>query len=290
MSYSPYFAANFGTLQTTRLKFEEERHLIKESQLGNREALDDLIMHNLRFVISVARQYMGHGLNLVELVSEGVIGMHKAAMRFDLKQSVKFISYAVWWIKLGIQTALYDQASVVQLPIHKQQLLKKFRRQLEKCEGDLNKVFECDELKGRERDIANMAEAMTVTSLDAPITSSNSKDAGRTTLLDMLEAPSDDDTSFETGSLKRSLEQALDSLEQREAVIIRLYYGFNYSKCFTLEEISSQLHITRERVRQVRETALRKLSRNKKSKDQLLLYFDQFNTGSQSAPFHRAVA
>ena len=240
---------------------QEEIELTRRIRKGESTALDKLVKANLRFVISVAKEYQGQGLPLQDLISEGNLGLIKAAQRFDETRGFKFISYAVWWIRQSILQALAEQSRVVRLPLNRVGAINKVGRVLEKLEKRY----------GREPSMQEVADTMEMTdyevadvlktsarhlSLDEPF-----KEEEGNNLLDVLEsdryAPPDDSLMQE--SLKEEIDKVLVTLKPREAEIIRLYFGLEGDRPLTLEEIGEHFKLTRERVRQIKEKALRRM-------------------------------
>jgi RNA polymerase primary sigma factor len=240
---------------------EEEIRLARLIKKGDTIALDKLVKANLRFVISVAKEYQGQGLPLQDLISEGNLGLIKAAQRFDETRGFKFISYAVWMIRQSILQALAEQSRVVRLPLNRVGAINKIGRSLEQLE----KVF------GREPSINEVAMKMEMTayevadvlktsarhlSLDEPF-----KEEDGNNLLDVIEsdryAPPDNTLMQE--SLQVEISKVLSTLKPREAEIIKLYFGLHGDRPLTLEEIGEHFQLTRERVRQIKEKALRRL-------------------------------
>ncbi len=245
----------------TPLPPAEEIELTSRIRKGDSKALDKLVKANLRFVISVAKEYQGQGLPLQDLISEGNLGLIKAAQRFDETRGFKFISYAVWWIRQSILQALAEQSRVVRLPLNRVGAINKVGRVLERLEKEY----------GREPSMGEVADTMEMTdyevadvlktsarhlSLDEPF----KEDEGNN-LLDVLEsdkyAPPDDSLMQE--SLKEEIDKVLVTLKPREAEIIRLYFGLAGDRPLTLEEIGEHFQLTRERVRQIKEKALRRM-------------------------------
>lgn len=245
----------------TPLPPSEEVELTRRIRKGESTALDKLVKANLRFVISVAKEYQGQGLPLQDLISEGNLGLIKAAQRFDETRGFKFISYAVWWIRQSILQALAEQSRVVRLPLNRVGAINKVGRVLEKLEKRY----------GREPSMSEVADSMEMTdyevadvlktsarhlSLDEPF-----KEEEGNNLLDVLEsdkyAPPDDSLMQE--SLKEEIDKVLVTLKPREAKIIRLYFGLEGDRPLTLEEIGEHFKLTRERVRQIKEKALRRM-------------------------------
>jgi len=240
---------------------EEEIRLARLIKKGDTAALDKLVKANLRFVISVAKEYQGQGLPLQDLISEGNLCLIIAAQRFDETRGFKFISYAVWWIRQSILQALAEQSRVVRLPLNRVGAINKIGRALEQLE----KAF------GREPSINEVAMKMEMTafevadvlktsarhlSLDEPF-----KDEDGNNLLDVIEsdryAPPDNTLMKE--SLQIEIDKVLETLKVREAEIIKLYFGLDGDRPLTLEEIGEHFKLTRERVRQIKEKALRRL-------------------------------
>ena len=240
---------------------EEEVELARKIKIGDEKALDKLIKANLRFVVSVSKQYQNQGLSLPDLINEGNLGLIKAAQRFDETRGFKFISYAVWWIRQSILQALAEQARIVRLPLNKIGSINK----INKAFSDLEQKYE------REPSLQEIAEVLQMApedvkealksagrhvSMDAPIAQDE-----ETTLYDVVlskDSPSPD-KSLLTDSLRKEIERVLSTLTYREANIIRLYFGLNGKHPHTLEEIGEEFNLTRERVRQIKEKAIKRL-------------------------------
>ncbi|RMF61858.1 MAG: RNA polymerase sigma factor RpoD/SigA [Calditrichaeota bacterium] len=240
---------------------EQEIELTRKIRKGDSAALDKLVKANLRFVISVAKEYQGQGLPLQDLISEGNLGLIKAAQRFDETRGFKFISYAVWWIRQSILQALAEQSRVVRLPLNRVGAINKVGRVLEKLEKrygrepSMHEVADCMEMTDYE--VADVLKTSARhLSLDEPF-----KEEEGNNLLDVLEsdryAPPDDSLMQE--SLKEEIDKVLVTLKPREAEIIRLYFGLEGDRPLTLEEIGEHFKLTRERVRQIKEKALRRM-------------------------------
>ena len=242
----------------------EERDLVMCVQRDEPGAINKLITANLRFVVSVARRYCGRGLCYMDLINEGNIGLLKAAKRFNLEVNVKFISYAVWWIRQSIQKALFEQAGTVRIPINKIALFRNFKIALDKNLGDYYETIMMDDFKNHETDIVEIMEKIRGISLDTPIgPSANSGQQDSTkTLQDMLGEKPNQENESEHNELSAVLDTVLQNISSREERIIRMYFGLNFSRQFTLEEIGQELNLTRERVRLIRDKTLRKLFRN----------------------------
>ncbi len=257
---------------------EEERDLVVRVQNDEDGAIDKLITANLRFVVSVARRYRGRGLSYLELINEGNIGLLKAAKRFDLNMNVKFISYAVWWIRQSIQKALFEQAGTVRIPPNKIALINKFKQALERNCGDYNLTIAEKEFEGHESEIVDIMEKLKGVSLDSPVSSTGNDEDSSKTLADMLGEDPDQDGENERRELGNVLDSCLQNITSREERILRMYYGLNFSRQFTLEEIGKELKLTRERVRLIRDRSLRKLLQNPVSRAKLSPFFSDIQT------------
>lgn len=248
---------------------EEEVELARRIRKGDQKALNILIKANLRFVVSVSKQYQNQGLTLPDLINEGNLGLIKAAQRFDETRGFKFISYAVWWIRQSILQALAEQARIVRLPLNKIGSINKINRTF----ADLEQKYE------REPSVQEIAEALEVApddikdslrssgrhvSMDAPITPG--EEGNMYDVLLSFDTPSPD-KGLLTDSLRREIERALSTLTYREANIIRLYFGLNGKHQHTLEEIGEEFSLTRERVRQIKEKAIKRLKHTTRSKN-----------------------
>ncbi len=246
---------------------EEEISLAKRIREGDEAALEHLTKANLRFVVSVAKQYQNQGLSLNDLINEGNIGLIKAARRFDETRGFKFISYAVWWIRQSILQALAEQSRVVRLPLNKIGTLSKIGRIF----SDLEQEFErepsseeiADQLEISEDEVTNTLQMSgRHVSMDEPL-----NDSDDNTLIDVLEnadqAPPDRELMEE--SLKIEIQRALETLTPRESEVIRLYFGLDNDHPLTLEEIGAMFNLTRERVRQIKEKAIRRLRHTSRS-------------------------
>lgn len=250
---------------------DEEIELAIKIRTGDNEALDKLTKANLRFVVSVAKQFQNKGLPLSDLINEGNIGLIKAAKKFDETRGFKFISYAVWWIKQSIMQAIADQSRMVRLPLNRVGALTKISKAASKLEQEFERAASTDEIaKELEMDVNDVAYALKVSgrhvSVDAPFSQS---DNDKSSLLDVIsnnEQP-DPDTDLMVTSLQNDIESSLGTLTEREAEVIRLYFGINSEYSATLEEIGEMLNLTRERVRQIKEKALGRLRHSSRSKN-----------------------
>ena len=249
---------------------EMEVQLAKRIREGDKVALEKMVNANLRFVVSVAKQYQNHGLTLSDLINEGNLGLIKAATRFDETRGFKFISYAVWWIRQSILQALAEQSRIVRLPLNRVGSLNKInnafseleqKHQREPTEEELAEIMEMtpDEIR------TNLAFRARKVSMDAPFAQGD----GDGTLLDIMEDEDADvpDSELMTNSLQTEVKRALATLSEREAAVISLYYGLSGGQAVTLEEIADQFDLTRERVRQIKEKATRKLRQSSRSKE-----------------------
>ncbi|MEW5923660.1 MAG: sigma-70 family RNA polymerase sigma factor [Candidatus Zixiibacteriota bacterium] len=254
--------------ETPLIDAAEEVRLAKQIKQGNMKALESLTKANLRFVVSVAKQYQNQGLSLADLINEGNIGLIKAAKRFDETRGFKFISYAVWWIRQAILQALAEQSRIVRLPLNRVGTLHKIGKISSSLEQDLGREPSPDEI-AKELDLSEgeVSDTLKISnshlSLDAPFSVSEDN-----SLIDILEdefQPAPDEELLET-SLKMEIEKALDTLTPREAEVISLYFGLNHEKALTLEEIGARFSLTRERVRQIKEKAIRRLRHASRSR------------------------
>ncbi|NLG17227.1 MAG: RNA polymerase sigma factor RpoD/SigA [Fibrobacter sp.] len=253
---------------------EQERELVISVQKNETEAVNKLITANLRFVVSVAKRYRGRGLTYLELINEGNLGLLKAASRFDLNMNVKFISYAVWWIRQSIQKALFEQAGTVRIPPNKIALIHKFKQALDRNCGDFGKTISMDEFREHEAEIVDVMEKLRGISLDAPVSSGKQDEEPGKTLRDVLGEDPDQDGESARKELGLVLDSVLGNITSREERILRMYYGLNFSRQFTLEEIGKELSLTRERVRLIRDRSLRKLFQNPLSRAKLTPFFN----------------
>lgn len=246
---------------------DEEVELAKRIQNGDQRALEKLTQANLRFVVSVAKQYQNQGLSLGDLINEGNLGLIKAAKRFDETRGFKFISYAVWWIRQSILQALAEQSRIVRLPLNRVGALNKIGKELSKLEQEYERLPSASELsESLEMTVNEVSDTLKISgrhlSVDAPFAQGEDN-----RLLDVLandETPNPD-LELMSESLKVEIERALSKLSTREAEVIRLYFGIGREHSLTLEEIGERFDLTRERVRQIKEKALRKLRHHNRS-------------------------
>lgn len=248
---------------------EEEIDLAIKIKDGDKTALEKLVKANLRFVVSVAKQYQNQGLSLGDLINEGNLGLIKAANRFDETRGFKFISYAVWWIRQSILQALAEQSRIVRLPLNRVGALNKIGKAYSSLEQEYEREPSAQEIaKELDMDIDEVSDTMRISgrhiSVDAPFLQGEEN-----RLLDVLEnneQPSPDDTLMSI-SLQREIERALSTLTEREGEVIKLYFGLRTEHSLTLEEIGEKFNLTRERVRQIKEKAIRRLRHTTRSKN-----------------------
>ncbi|HNS18791.1 MAG TPA: sigma-70 family RNA polymerase sigma factor [Bacteroidales bacterium] len=247
---------------------DEEVSLAQRIKQGDRDALEKLTKSNLRFVVSVSKQYQNQGLSLPDLINEGNLGLIKAAQRFDETRGFKFISYAVWWIRQSILQALAEQSRIVRLPLNKIGSINKINKAYAKLEQEFEREPNSEEIA----DLLEITETEVKESLknsgrhismDAPLVQDEDN-----TMYDVLR--NDDGPTPETQlmyeSLKKEIDRAISTLTPREADVVRLYFGLNQTHPMTLEEIGEKFDLTRERVRQIKEKAIRRLKHTSRSK------------------------
>ncbi len=249
------------------ISVEEEAELAIRIRKGDKKALEKLTKANLRFVVSVAKQYQNQGLSLLDLINEGNMGLIKAAEKFDETKGFKFISYAVWWIRQSIMQAIAEHSRLVRLPLNQIGSVNKINRALIKFEQEnerhpsVNEIADNTDLpEDKIEDVLKMNSRQV--SVDAPLSDGNTGN-----ILDIL--PNTDepeaDNALVLQSLRDEIAGALQTLDERERNVIKAFYGIDQQEC-TLEEIGRRYGLTRERVRQIREKAIRKLRKNTKSK------------------------
>ncbi|MBK9275983.1 MAG: RNA polymerase sigma factor RpoD/SigA [Flavobacteriales bacterium] len=248
---------------------EEEVELARRIKEGDNDALEALCKANLRFVVSVSKQYQGQGLSLPDLISEGNLGLIKAAKRFDETRGFKFISYAVWWIRQQILQSLAEQARIVRLPLNKIGSINKINKAFARLEQEHERPPTAHELaEVLEMTLEEVKTSLNNTgkhlSMDAPLR--EGEDSG--TMLDLMKNQDlpDPEEALMTDSLRLEIERSLDALSSREADVIRLYFGLKGNQPHTLEEIGQKFDLTRERVRQIKEKAIRRLKHTGRSR------------------------
>ena len=247
---------------------DEEVELAQRIKAGDVAALEKLTKANLRFVVSVAKQYQNQGLTLPDLINEGNLGLIKAAQRFDETRGFKFISYAVWWIRQSILQALAEQSRIVRLPLNKIGSINKINKMYAYLE-QANERVPSDEEIARELDMSvndvkeSMKNAGRHISMDAPLV--EGEDSNLYDVIRSNESPNPDKALI-LDSLRTEIERALETLTPREADVVRLYFGLSDQHAMTLEEIGETFDLTRERVRQIKEKAIRRLKHTSRSK------------------------
>lgn len=249
---------------------EEEVELAKRIKQGDQAALEKLTKANLRFVVSVSKQYQNQGLSLPDLINEGNLGLIKAAQRFDETRGFKFISYAVWWIRQSILQALAEQSRIVRLPLNKIGAINKINRTFSKLEQEFEREPTADEISSvLEITAQDVNDSMRTNSrhisMDAPLSSGEDNSSNMYDLLENEDAPSPENGLLNE-SLRREIERSLRTLTTREAEVIRCFFGLSGQHALTLEEIGERFDLTRERVRQIKEKAIRRLKHNSRSK------------------------
>jgi RNA polymerase primary sigma factor len=248
---------------------EEEVSLAQRIKKGDHEALERLTKANLRFVVSVSKQYQNQGLTLPDLINEGNLGLIKAAQRFDETRGFKFISYAVWWIRQSILQALAEQARIVRLPLNKIGSVNKINKAFAKLEQEFERpptseeIAECLEMTLEEVQ-QSLRNAHKAVSMDAPLGTDDDASGSMYEVYSSEDNPNPDDNLI-SQSLGLEIERSLHTLTAREADVIRLYFGLTGENPLTLEEIGHRFDLTRERVRQIKEKGLRRLKHNSRS-------------------------
>ncbi|MDG1253527.1 MAG: sigma-70 family RNA polymerase sigma factor [Schleiferiaceae bacterium] len=247
---------------------EEEVELAQKIKAGDQRALEKLTKANLRFVVSVAKQYQNQGLTLPDLINEGNLGLIKAAQRFDETRGFKFISYAVWWIRQSILQALAEQSRIVRLPLNKIGSINKINKAYASLEQAHERPPSAEEIATKlemsEMDVKeSMRNSGRHVSMDAPLV--EGEDSNLYDVLNSDDSPNPDDALM-VDSLRTEIERSLATLTPREGDVIRLYFGLNGQHPLTLEEIGEKFDLTRERVRQIKEKAIRRLKHTSRSK------------------------
>ncbi len=247
---------------------DEEVELAQKIKAGDQAALEKLTKANLRFVVSVAKQYQNQGLTLPDLINEGNLGLIKAAQRFDETRGFKFISYAVWWIRQSILQALAEQSRIVRLPLNKIGSINKINKMYALLEQSNERPPTAEEIaKELDMTVNDVRESMKNSgrhlSMDAPLV--EGEDSNLYDVLRSGESPNPDRTLIQE-SLRTEIERSLETLTPREADVVRLYFGLGDQHPMTLEEIGETFDLTRERVRQIKEKAIRRLKHTSRSK------------------------
>jgi len=247
---------------------EEEVILAVKIREGDQQALERLTKANLRFVVSVAKQYQNQGLTLPDLINEGNLGLIKAAKRFDETRGFKFISYAVWWIRQSIISAIAENSRMVRLPLNKVGNLTKIKKGMSELEQQLEREPTVQELAELiELNADEIENAMNIAgrhqSIDAPFV--EGEDHGLLDVMENNDSPKAD-KSLMIDSLRKEIERSLATLTEREADVLRMFFGIGFAHPFSLEEIGDKHSLTRERVRQIKEKAVKRLQHNTRSK------------------------
>ncbi|MFM7466715.1 MAG: RNA polymerase sigma factor RpoD/SigA, partial [Crocinitomicaceae bacterium] len=249
---------------------DEEVELARRIRQGDRVALERLTKANLRFVVSVSKQYQNQGLALPDLINEGNVGLIKAAERFDETRGFKFISYAVWWIRQSILQALAEQARIVRLPLNKIGNINKINRAYSELEQKFERPPSADELAeylncSTEEVKQSLSQNGRHVSMDAPLVEGDESSSSMYDVMsgDSLPSP---DSNLVLESLRRDIKSSLTTLTQRESDVISMFYGLDGKAPMSLEEIGDRFDLTRERVRQIKEKAIRRLKHTTKNK------------------------
>ena len=248
---------------------EEEVQLSLRIREGDQTALDRLVKSNLRFVVSVAKQYQNQGLTLPDLINEGNLGLIKAALRFDETRGFKFISYAVWWIRQGILQSLAEQSRIVRLPLNKVGLTSKISKAYQILEQEFEREPTAEELAeilevSIEEIRATMSVGFRHVSMDTPLS-----EGEEGTLMDIMENPNAERTDEKLEhheSLKLEIDRSLNTLTERQKEVVCYFFGIGVDHALSLEDIGSRFHLTRERVRQIKDKAINKLKSANRSK------------------------
>ena len=254
---------------TALLTREQERELAKRIRKGDEGALHDLVKANLRFVVSIAKQYVNQGLSLADLVNEGNLGLIKAAYRFDEKRGYKFISYAVWWIRQAMLQALAEQSRIVRLPLNRAGTLYRIGKAARQLDQELGRNPEVSEIAERLKlPHDEVRDTMQIANSHLSLDASFSNDQEENSLVDYLaddNLESPDEQTY-VNALSDDMQKALDTLTDRERQILSLYFGLEGEEPLTLEEIGKRMNLTRERIRQIKEKAILRLRHNSRSK------------------------
>ncbi|MDG0973985.1 MAG: RNA polymerase sigma factor RpoD/SigA [Crocinitomicaceae bacterium] len=249
---------------------EEEVVLAQRIRMGDQKALDRLTRANLRFVVSVAKQYQNQGLTLPDLINEGNLGLIKAAQRFDETRGFKFISYAVWWIRQSILQALAEQARIVRLPLNKIGSISKINKAYSELEQRLERAPSADELaEALEVSTAEVKQALASAgrhvSMDAPLRDDDESSSSMYDVLQINTLPTPE-LNLMNDSLKKEINRSISTLTPREGDVVKLFFGLDGYSPMSLDEIGARFDLTRERVRQIKEKAIRRLKHNSRSK------------------------
>ena len=255
---------------------DKEVELAVQIAKGDQNAMKELVEANLRFVVSVAKKYQGNGLSLSDIINEGNLGLIKAAKRFDPSRGFKFISYAVWWIRQAILQALAEQGRLIRLPLNRVGTITKITKAAEKLEAEMGRPPKVEEISHqldiKTEEVFNALQySRRHSSLDAPF--AEGEDSSLINVIEDQEERDPDNTVMDT-SMKEEIASALSTLTERERSVIEMYFGINRDRSFTLNEIGEQFSLTRERVRQIKEKAIRRLAHKTRS-EPLRVYLGQ---------------
>jgi RNA polymerase primary sigma factor len=261
------YLADIG--KESMISAEEEVELARKIKAGDEEALNKLTTTNLRFVVSVAKQYQNQGISLQDLINEGNVGLIKAAKRFDETRGFKFISYAVWWIRQSILQAIADQSRIVRLPLNQVGVINKIKKETARLEQTLKRLPTTEEIaEAIDMPVYKVSEIMKMNnhpqSIDSPISPNE-----ETRFVDIFVHDNDEDTDniLIKESLSSEIHDLLKTLPEKEQEVLKLFYGIDTSHEHTLDEIGDRMELSRERVRQIKERALKRLRQNSKNKN-----------------------
>lgn len=254
---------------TPLLTREEEKQLARRIRKGDEEAFHKMIKANLRFVVSIAKNYINQGLSLADLINEGNVGLIKAAHRFDEKRGFKFISYAVWWIRQAMLQALAEQSRIVRLPLNRAGTLYRIGKISRQLDQELGREPEVDEIADKLGvSVSEVRDTMKIANSHLSLDASYNNDPEENSLGDYLvddDQESADEMTY-TNSLSGDMRKTLDTLTRREKSILIMYFGLNGEEPLTLEEIGRKMDLTRERIRQIKEKAIKRLRHVTRSK------------------------
>ncbi|OQX86364.1 MAG: RNA polymerase subunit sigma [Candidatus Latescibacteria bacterium 4484_7] len=254
---------------TPLLTREQEKQLAKRIRKNDEKALHALVKANLRFVVSIAKQYVNQGLSLADLINEGNLGLIKAAHRFDEKRGYKFISYAVWWIRQAMLQALAEQSRIVRLPLNRAGTLYRIGKAARELDQELGRNPEVEEIAEKlNLSQDEVRDTMQIANSHLSLDASFNNDQEENSLIDYLPDEKQDppDEMTYSNALSEDMQRALETLTERERTILALYYGLGGEEPLTLEEIGNRMHLTRERIRQIKEKAIIRLRHSSRSK------------------------
>ena len=254
---------------TPLLKRDQERKLAERIRTGDENALHDLVKANLRFVVSIAKQYVNQGLSLADLINEGNMGLIKAAHRFDEKRGFKFISYAVWWIRQAMLQALAEQSRIVRLPLNRAGTLYRIGKVARQLDQELGRTPQVEEIADKlNLSKEEVRDTMQIANSHLSLDSSFNNDQEDNSLVDYLADDTQEppDVMTYANALSEDMQKALATLTERERKILVLYFGLEGEEPLTLEEIVKKMHLTRERIRQIKEKAILRLRHSTRSK------------------------